>query len=101
MNTTRSYETVLADVIGIVAQALMTKPDKVHPESRLYRDLGAESIDVLDVRFRLERHFSLTIPEGAIIRSLGPDLTPAQVDEALTPASIARFVRSMLETSEQ
>ncbi len=96
MNTTHSIDTVLADVISVVAQALMTSTEKVHADSRLYGELGAESIDLLDVRFRLEKQFALSIPEGAIIRSLGPGLTPAEIDAALTPRNIARFVVSML-----
>jgi len=97
MNTTPSVATVEADVINIVAQALMLKPERITPDSRLFSDLGAESIDVLDIRFRLERHFEITIADGAIIRSLGAALSRAELDAAFTPASIARFILGVFD----
>ena len=36
------------------------------PESTLQGDLGAESIDFLDIVFRLEREFNIKIPRGEL-----------------------------------
>lgn len=101
MNTIPTMAEIEADVISIVAQALMIKPEKITPDTRLFGDLGAESIDVLDIRFRLERQFKITIPDGAITKSLGTNLTAVELDAAFTPANIARFVVAILGQQEQ
>ena len=38
--------------------------DKIRPESKLIQDLGAESIDFLDINFRLEKSFDVKIPRS-------------------------------------
>ena len=55
-----------ARVISIVADALDQPADKVTLDSSLVDDLGAESIDFLDIVFRLESAFGLKIPEEEI-----------------------------------
>jgi acyl carrier protein len=50
---------ILKKVTGILEDALGTDPDDIKPASRLMADLGAESIDFLDIVFRLEKEFGL------------------------------------------
>ncbi|MFO0935096.1 MAG: phosphopantetheine-binding protein [Gemmataceae bacterium] len=50
---------ILKKVTGILEDALGADPDDVKPNSRLMADLGAESIDFLDIVFRLEKEFGL------------------------------------------
>ena len=45
-------------------EALSVDDDEVTPEASLTRDLGAESIDFLDIVFRLEKAFDIKIPRG-------------------------------------
>jgi acyl carrier protein len=58
-------------VVTILTEALNVEPGEVKPSSTLKDDLGAESIDVLDMVFRLEREFNIKIttdemfPRGA------------------------------------
>ncbi len=40
--------------------------DEVAPEATLVGDLGAESIDFLDIVFRLEKAFDIKIPRGEL-----------------------------------
>jgi acyl carrier protein len=47
---------------GVLVQALNVDEGEVTSASRLQADLGAESIDMLDIVFRLEREFGLRIP---------------------------------------
>jgi acyl carrier protein len=49
-------------VIDIVADTLSQPRANVQPHSSLLADLGAESIDFIDVVFRLEAEFDLLIP---------------------------------------
>lgn len=44
--------------------ALGVEDDEVGPEAKLVGDLGAESIDFLDIIFRLEKIFDIKIPRG-------------------------------------
>ena len=52
-----------ARVVQIVAEALDQPPSDVRLHSSLLDDLGAESIDFLDLLFRLESAFGIKIPE--------------------------------------
>jgi acyl carrier protein len=47
-------------------EALNVDDDEIKPESTLQGDLGAESIDFLDIVFRLEREFGIKIPRGEL-----------------------------------
>ncbi len=49
-----------------LSQALGVEKDDIHPESSLVRDLGAESIDFIDIIFRLEKSFDIKIPSGEL-----------------------------------
>jgi acyl carrier protein len=53
-------------VIEIVADALDRDPALVTPNASLVDDLGAESIDFLDIVFRLEAAFDISIEGDAI-----------------------------------
>ena len=56
------YEKVSATLV----EALNVDEDDVTPEATLQGDLGAESIDFLDIVFRLEREFGIKIPRGEL-----------------------------------
>lgn len=47
----------------VLEDALGVDEDEVTPEARLGEDLGAESIDYLDISFRLEKAFGIKIGE--------------------------------------
>ena len=49
-----------------LANALGVDKSEVKPESSLTRDLGAESIDFIDIMFRLEKTFDIKIPSGEL-----------------------------------
>ncbi|GIX03597.1 MAG: acyl carrier protein [Planctomycetaceae bacterium] len=49
-----------------LADALGVDEDEVTPAARLVADLGAESIDFLDIVFRLEKTFNTKIPRGEL-----------------------------------
>jgi acyl carrier protein len=52
-------QTALVDALGV-------DDDEVTPEATLVGDLGAESIDFLDIVFRLEKSFDIKIPRGEL-----------------------------------
>ena len=49
-----------------LVEALGVDEDEVTPEATLTGDLGAESIDFLDIVFRLEKAFNIKIPRGEL-----------------------------------
>ena len=49
-------------VNSVIASALGLEDDEITAASHLINDLGAESIDFLDITFRLEREFGIKIP---------------------------------------
>jgi len=49
-----------------LVEALNVDEEEVTPEATLQGDLGAESIDFLDIVFRLEREFGIKIPRGEL-----------------------------------
>jgi acyl carrier protein len=53
-------------VQGTLVDALGVDEDDVNPNATLFKDLGAESIDLLDIVFRLERNFGIKIPRGEL-----------------------------------
>ena len=55
---------ILARVTTVLVQSLGVDEDDVTPAASLLGDLGAESIDLLDIVFRLEREFAIAIPRG-------------------------------------
>jgi acyl carrier protein len=61
-----SEQDVLAKVTETLIEALGVDDDEVTPEATLTGDLGAESIDFLDIVFRLEKAFDIKIPRGEL-----------------------------------
>ena len=57
---------VLEKVRETLVEALGVDEDEVTPEATLTGDLGAESIDFLDIVFRLEKAFDIKIPRGEL-----------------------------------
>lgn len=58
----KSRDEILKDVQDVLVDALGVDEDEVTPEATLIGDLGAESIDFLDIVFRLEKAFGIKIP---------------------------------------
>jgi acyl carrier protein len=57
---------IYTKVSSTLVEALNVDEDEVKPDSTLQGDLGAESIDFLDIVFRLEREFGIKIPRGEL-----------------------------------
>src|SRR3954468_4780191 len=59
-------ENISARVAEVLVEALNVEEDEIRPAATLQGDLGAESIDFLDIVFRLEREFGIKIPRGEL-----------------------------------
>ncbi|MCK4624948.1 MAG: acyl carrier protein [Phycisphaerae bacterium] len=86
---------IFQKVTETLTEALGVDDDEVTPDATLTGDLGAESIDFLDIVFRLEKTFGIKIPPG--------DLFPDNVlnnpefvsDGKLTDAGLVKLKESM------
>jgi acyl carrier protein len=76
---------VLEEVQRLTADVLQLEPEEVRPEAQFFGDLGGESLDLLELKFRLEKQFIVRVPFH--------DLTANdfELDErgCLTPSSFA------------
>ena len=57
---------IVKQVKNVISQALRVEESKIELGSSLIKDLGAESIDFLDIVFRLEKTFKIKIPKGEL-----------------------------------
>jgi acyl carrier protein len=57
---------IFSKVQAVLVDALAVDEDEVTPEASLVRDLGAESIDFLDIVFKLEQAFGFKIAQGEL-----------------------------------
>src|SRR5262245_60044664 len=61
-----TQEAIYQKVSNTLVEALNVDEEEIQPTSTLQGDLGAESIDFLDIVFRLEREFGIKIPRGEL-----------------------------------
>src|SRR5262249_32080718 len=59
-------EEIYGKVVRVLVEALDVDEEEITPAAGLQGDLGAESIDFLDIVFRLEREFAIRIPRGEL-----------------------------------
>ena len=92
-------QAIFPQVAKIIADALGCDVEEVKPDASLIDDLGAESIDFLDLVFRLERGFKVKIPRGKIIEDARGDLPESDFEQkgVVTPAGEARLRAFMSE----
>jgi len=69
MNITKIKETDMFDrVKTILAKQLRLDPEKITPESRIMKDLGADSLDILQLLMRIEDQYGIVIPDQALAK---------------------------------
>jgi len=61
-------DAIAEKVKKIVADTLGTDESKLTPETDVYKHLGADSLDVVELVVNLERAFNVTIPDEKIER---------------------------------
>ena len=91
--TKEEVAAIFPKVAETVADALGCEVAAVKLDSSLIDDLGAESIDFLDIVFRLERAFKVKIPRGKIVEEARGDLSEAQFESGgvVTDAGVQRL----------
>ena len=72
---------VYPKVAETMADALGCDVEDIEPDVSLIEGLDAESIDFLDMVFRLERAFKIKIPRGKIVENARGDLPEAEFEQ--------------------
>jgi acyl carrier protein len=91
--TQAEIDAVFPKVAQIVSDALGCDLDEVAPKASLIGDLDAESIDFLDLVFRLEKGFGVKIPRGKIVEDARGPLPEAEFEAkgVVTEAGLTRL----------
>ena len=93
-----SLEEITEGVTEVLVDALGVDEEDVASDATLTGDLGAESIDFLDIVFRLENKFDIKIPRGELF----PDnllSNPDYVDGGkVTPAGLVVLKQALPHT---
>lgn len=100
----KSRDEIFGDVQTAVVDALGVDEDEVTPEATLLGDLGAESIDLLDILFRLERKVGVKIQASdlaAYVQGGIPDEEFGDDNGIITPKGLAQLKKVMPQIDEQ
>jgi acyl carrier protein len=91
--------TVYPQVKKIVADVLAIDEEEVRPDGSLIDDYGGESIDFLDLIYRLEREFKVKIPRGQIEKEARGAMEDAEFAEngRLTETGMTRLQEYLSE----
>ena len=90
-----SRDEILEKVTETLVDALGVDDDEVSENATLVDDLGAESIDFLDIVFRLEKNFNIKIPRGELFpENLAAD-SSLVADGSVTEEGIATLREKM------
>ena len=76
-----NVESVFPKVREIIADVLVIDEETITLPSRLITDLGAESIDFLDLVFQLEKEFGIKIPRGQLEKNARGHLTEDEFEK--------------------
>ena len=97
--TTDEIMAVFPKVARTMADALGCDVDQVKLDVPLIEGLDAESIDFLDIVFRLERAFQVKIPRGKIVEEARGDLPESEFEQKgiVTPAGLQRLKAFLTE----
>jgi len=101
--TKQEIQAVYPTVAQILADALGCDVDRVKLDASLIEDLDAESIDFLDLVFRLERAFKVKIPRGKIVEDARGDLPESDFEQKgyVTEVGLKRLREFLSEVSPE
>jgi acyl carrier protein len=95
-----SRDGIFQQVQEVLVDALGVDDDEVTAEATLMGDLGAESIDFLDIVFRLEKAFEIKIPREELFPIENMMNNPEFVDNGkLTETGLAELKSKMPHTN--
>jgi acyl carrier protein len=88
-------------VASLVRKTLaLPESEPIEPKQLFFYDLGFTSMDLLDLLFRIEQHFQISIPEGTIYHLARGDMPEAEfaTDGLLSEAGRQRLMTMLYDT---
>lgn len=95
-NQTITKKSINSKLISIISYALRLNPENVKPESKIFKDLNAESLDILDIRFSIEQEFGVKVADHEFANTIGNGLSSTEFLEKFTVESIVDFIKNRL-----
>ena len=97
-----SQAEIKSTILSVVANALDTEKDLVGFDMSLASDLGAESLDFLDITYQIERHFGIQMPRENLIDRVDEKFGPGEFfrDGVVTEKGLTVLRQAMLEVPE-
>lgn len=101
--TQEQIDAIFPQVASTMADALGCEIERVKRDASLINDLGAESIDFLDIVFRLERTFKVKIPRGKLVEDARGNLSEAEFEKGgvVTDAGLERLRTFLSEVPQE
>ena len=101
--TQQEIDAVYPKVAETMADALGCDVEDIKPDVSLIEGLDAESIDFLDMVFRLERAFKVKIPRGKIVENARGTLPEAEFEQngVVTEKGLAQLREYLSEVSPE
>ncbi len=103
MNSAVIETSLEESVRGIIAESLAIDVAKVVPNASLMENLGAESLDFLDIVFKLERAYNIQITRGELEHAARGDMSDDEFAPGgiISAAGLTRLRELMPEVAER
>jgi len=103
MNSPQAPTSIEQNVSRLIAESLAIDAARVGPNANLMDDLGADSLDFLDIVFKIERAYGIQITRGELEQAARGDMS----EDAFAPngvisdAGLARLRELMPEARDK
>src|ERR1700675_130612 len=97
MSLMLSREQIFEQVHRVFVEVLSVAPSAVVPEARVILDLGAESIDLLDLRFRIEKAFAIRVSKDDLAAAFGDSQERGDFLERFTVGALCDYLERRSE----
>lgn len=93
---------ILERIKKCVAEVLAITPASIEPQSRLIDDLGADSLDLVELMYLMEQEFNLRLSKNDLSLSaqLGIAEEEVHIDEVLTPKALGLLRRRFTHATD-
>lgn len=102
MNPTISHAEIELAVRGVIAESLAIDIENVNPQVSLMNELGVESLDFLDIVFKLERLYNIQITRGELEKAARGDMSEEEFapNGVISEIGLSRLRELMPEAAE-
>jgi acyl carrier protein len=94
---------ILEELIPLIREVTGVREDRIKMESGLMRDLGAESVDLLDFSFLIEETFGITIETNEFEQQAGKRLGDKEYEQngVMTDEALEELRKALPEVSAE